>query len=135
MTKEEWEKVRKAVEIYPNRAKLKIDGYTLDMILQNVNPYHNEIVVFINGECRLDLCLKETPESEEIRKRFLCPSTKCFVKKPKCKLSKKNQKLFEEEKKRFTITTYSPFWKSFSKLKAHLIKNNSYIEILEANTL
>ena len=132
MTNEEWETVRKAVEEHPNRARLKADGYQIDIYLLPVDPYHNEIVVYV--ENKFDpkwLDGKGDGEGKEICRRFFCPSTKSFVKKPRQKLSKKEQRLFEEEKKRRSVTTYSPFWKNFKSLKAHLIKNNSSIEIAE----
>ena len=131
MTKDEWEMLRKAIEIYPNRGKLSIDGYTVDLMLQSTDPYHKEIVVFVNGICKTEWALGKTPEGEEIRRRFFCSSTKSLVKKPKEKLTKKEQALYEECKKKYSVTTYLPFWKSFERLKRHLIKNNENIEIME----
>ena len=133
MTNEDWEIVKKAVEIYPNRAKLKIDGYTVDLMLQSVDPYHKEIVIFINGKCKI-WALGTTPECEDIRRRFFYSSTKCYIKKPKGRLAKKEQALYQaiykEYKQKFSVTNYSPFWKSFESLKRHLVKNNTDISII-----
>lgn len=130
MTETDWNSVRNAVERYPNRAVLLIDGYKVELLLLPVDPYRNEISVYVNGYIKPEWFLGQTEEGREIRRRFYFPSQKCFVQKPKGKLSKKEQQIYQEMKEKLTVTTYLPFWKFFSRLKAHLIRNNTHIEIM-----
>ena len=130
MTETDWNSVRNAVERYPNRAALLIDGYRVELLLQAIDPYRSEITVFVNGRIKTEWALGQTEEGREIRRRFYFPSQKCFVQKPKGKPGKKEQQIYREMKEKLTVTTYLPFWKSFSRLKAHLIRNNTHIEIM-----
>lgn len=132
MTSKEWEIAKKAVEgSCGGNVSLMVDGYRIDLYLMPASPYTNEIVVYVNGSVRVSAAFGKTPEDQEICRRFFRPSTKCLVKKPKGKLSKREQALYEEYKQRYSVTTYFPFWNSFDSLKRHFIKNNTNISIIE----
>ena len=131
MTSKEWEIAKKAVEGPCGSVSLMVDGYRIDLYLMPTSPYTNEIAVYVNGSVRVSAALGKSPEDQELCRRFFRPSTKCFVKKPKGRLSRKEQALYEEYRQSCSVTTYFPFWNSFDSLKRHFIKNNTNISIIE----
>lgn len=133
MTKDEWDRVQKSVEGCAGRARLEIDGYMVDLFLLSVSPYKKEIAVYINSAIRVDWALGKTEESKDICRRFYFPHKTCLVRKPKRKLSKKEQAIWNEEKEKYTYVSYFPYWNSFRSLKQHLIKNNENIKIMEVD--
>lgn len=133
MTKEEWDKVQAQIEkSVGGQAKLKIDGYEVNLYLIPESTYKNQIAVYVNGYIKMEWCVAKTAEAEAIRKRFYSEHKKCCLKKPCRRLTKNEQAAFEKAKKECTYSYYLPYWSSFSSLKRHLIKNNNSIEIMEA---
>lgn len=131
MSKEDWDRVRKALDNLYGFAKLDIDGFEVTLQLVRVSTYKNAIQIFVNG------CFKGkwiTTDCEE-RRRFICAKEKSLMNSKEkdnfLKLSKKIQKELNEKYNNFTYITYQSLWDSFRSLKKHLVENNAEIKIKE----
>ncbi|MEE0858301.1 MAG: hypothetical protein U0M12_02400 [Acutalibacteraceae bacterium] len=125
MTNDEWKEVEEKLLLFGELVKLEADGYklTLFTVREKMKLY---IVVYINGKFKF-----EWIESDcEIRRKFMSSSKHCVIKQKELDKITKRKERQKELKKKYTYTTYSPYWSSFSRLKKHLIKNNERIEIL-----
>lgn len=133
MTKEDWEKVEKKLSSIFGRAKLMIDGYeiTICYVQETVTKYC--LAVYVDGKIRGEWLLEDC----DIRRKFFHESRKqLFTAKEKAKVIKEvGKRAFErymkENPDRYYITSYEPYFGSFRTLKAHLIKNNTSIELIE----
>lgn len=128
MTEQDWKAVESKLLHPYGYAKLMVDGYRIDLQLQPETAFKNVIAVYINGEIQGKWL---TSDCEE-RRRFFQKTKHTLLRKTKdfYKLSKKRQKALEAMAEQHVFCTYTCFWGSFKKLKAHLIKNNNSIEIL-----
>lgn len=129
MTKEEWGIVEKKLAGIYCSATLMCDGYRLTLCLEPISKMGLAICAYINGTMDFKYALDECEE----RKRFFCVRTKAaYTQKERKDLIKSCGKRwlknrgFELDK---VYTSYYPWWKSFRSLKAHLIKNNTSIEL------
>lgn len=81
---------------------------------------------FIKGEWSINDC--------DIRRRFYFESKKSLLKQSeKAKLKKLRKADRERIEQRASYSVFLPYWGSFSRLKAHLIKNNRSIELIECH--
>lgn len=130
MTKEDWNKVKEALESIFRIAKLRIDDYEVSIALRRYGVYKNVIAIYVNEKFEGKwLC-----EDCEERRRFCRKREKSLLsskqKKNLSKLSKKTQKELLMDRKT-TFIYYEPYWTSFNSLKKHLIDNNKCIELIE----
>lgn len=128
LTKEEWDEIDKKLSGFCGIVHLRIDGYNVSLSLQFVKRFKQAILVYINDKIELN----KMNDSEEA-KRFWCPHRKYLYpakeRKNMYRICKKLGLLSDRSGK--YIIMYWPYWTSFSKLKAHLIKNNESIELLK----
>ena len=126
MNAEEWKKIEDELLTFGIPVELKVDGYKLSLVptRENMKMY---VVVFIDGEFKYEWIHEDC----DIRKRFLCPSKHCLVKQKDLDRVTKSKKKQQEIKANNTYISYSPYWTSFKRLKSHLIKNNTSIELRE----
>ncbi len=128
MTNEEWELVKENVEKgIGGTAYLLIDGYEITLNMQPISRYKNAIAVYVNGQINGDWLLHNDELGKEICQRFFQPHTKAPSVRKGVKLSQKQK---AELKAKFGYTYYDPWWTSFRKLKAHLVRNNKNIQLL-----
>jgi len=124
MQKEEWEQVKEALGSMYKKVQLEIDGYNITLQLQRISTYKNAIVIYVNGEIKIEWLSKD--KENEIRKRFIRVSERSLIKaKDKKNMPKRLLKEYD-----MTYKTYLPYWVSFGGLKRHLIKNNERIELI-----
>lgn len=129
MTNEEWERVRKNVEESASGiAYLLIDGYEIALCMQPVSRYKNGIAVYVNGHIKSEWLLRKDKTGLEICQRFFQPHTKTPIVMKGVKLSEKQK---AELKEKFGYTYYDTWWTSFRRLKAHLVRNNKNITVME----
>ncbi len=127
MNKEEWNKVEEELKHFYNPIKLNCDGYEITIILQQLKPMKNGIVLYVNGEIHGKWIIEDCEE----RRRFFRPIKKSVLKGKqkeffmKVYRTKKQRQEFEEKNK---YTAYSYIWTSFRSLKRHLINNNKEIK-------
>lgn len=126
MTKEEWNKVERSMSSVYGRITLLCDGYRLTL---ETGLCKRKLVttIYVNGEWKGAWLLNDCEE----RRRFFRP-VKSLVWKPKILkgVSKRTMKAMGIDPKE-TNTFYDSFWPSFRPLKAHLIKNNTSIELAQ----
>ena len=126
MNAEEWKKVESNSLKLDHPVKLHIDGYEIWLVptRENMKMY---ITLFVDGGFKWEWIHEDC----DIRKRFMCPSKHCLVKQKDLDRVTKSKKKQQEIKANNTYISYSPYWTSFKRLKSHLIKNNTSIELRE----
>ena len=128
MTDEQWKEVEKKLVPPFGRAELEIDGYKVTITAQLVEKMKFSFVVYVNGFIRAEWSINDC----EIRRRFYYESKKSLLKSSeKAKIKKMRKSVREEILERTKYSIYLPYWGSFSRLKAHLIKNNQSIKLIE----
>lgn len=129
MTKEEWEKVKEALQSQYRMVTLKADGYEVALTLSRFGTYKLAIAIYINGVFEGKWLMDDCEE----RRRFLQKKERSMLtRKDKAgwkKFSKKTQREFVE-KYDLKYEFYSNVWTSFGSLKKHLITNNKSIELI-----
>ena len=108
--------------------KLKIDGYVVQLTLEQVSQFKNAIVVYVNDKIKGEWSMKDCEE----RRRFFSCVRKSIVKKSDLKafgkkVSKKQEQAIKEK---YSYNEYSFVWTNFNKMKKHFIANNNDIELL-----
>ena len=128
-TEEQWAEIREALTFLYKRVVLQVDDYQLSLILERMGLYNNQIAVYVNDRFMGSWLLNDCPE----RRRFLRPVTfSLWDKKTRTALVKLYGKREAEKQGAFKKgTCYAPGWKSFSRLKAHLVKHNENIELVK----
>ena len=132
MAATDWEKVENKLSYPFGRVKFRIDGHDVVIMVEQEGPKSLKFVLavyvdgYIKGEWLTNDC--------EIRRKYYCKRTKSlltkdFRKSPEFKRMKKNEQ--EEWIKKYTYEYYSPYFTSFKTLKAHFIKNNDSIELVD----
>ncbi len=127
MTAEEWKKVENELLVYGYPVKLKIDGYNIHLMTIRENM-ELSIALLVDGRFEW----KWVQEDCDIRRRFMCQSKRCLVKQKDIEKVARSKKRQQEIKANNTYIFYSPYWTSFRRLKSHLIKNNTSIELVES---
>ena len=128
MTDEQWKEVEKKLVPPFGRVELEIDGYKVVIVAGLVDKTKYGFIVYVNGFIRAEWSINDC----EIRRRFYYESKKSLLKSSeKAKIKKMRKAVQEEILQRAKYSTYLPYWGSFSRLKAHLIKNNQSIELVE----
>ncbi len=131
LTKEQWAHVEAQLSGWFGIADLRIDGYDITLRLGRLKAMRLAIMVYVNGT--IDYSAKIT-EGTEIQRKFWCPRKKYLhttkYRKWLNRLSKRRREMLGEDADK-SFTYYWPWWTSFKSLKAHLIKNNQSIELIE----
>lgn len=130
MTNADWDKVKEKLKIVGlGHAKLKIDGYIVDLYLRQTSMFNNAIAVYINGE----LSIKWLDKDCEERKRFICCKRKTLITQKDIKaFGLKSKKRIQEFKDKYAYHEYRSYWENFNAMKKHFEENNESIELLEA---
>ena len=128
MTDEQWKEVEKKLVPPFGRAELEIDGYKVVIVAGLVDKMKYGFVVYVNGFIRAEWSMNDC----EIRRRFYYESKKSLLKSSeKAKIKKMRKSVREEIMKSAQDSVFLPYWGSFSRLKAHLKKNNKSIELVK----
>ena len=135
MTVEQWKKAENMLSTVLGFVKMKVDGYDITIQYAKEKPTKYVLAVYVNGEIRGEWLAEDC----EIRRKFCyCGERQILSSKQKKKifagLTKREQTRFEKENRdRLYYKYYTPYFNSFRTLKAHLIKNNKSIELIEKN--
>lgn len=127
-TKEQWKKIEMHIQYTLFGAKLQIDGHVvwLRMVMHRMT---GKIAVNVDGQFKGEWL---TPEHEMARRFFRTQELSLFTGKQISRFERKFGKRAAKEHGFYKkVTTVSMFWGSFSKMKAHLIKNNDSIVWLD----
>jgi hypothetical protein len=124
MTKVEWEQIEKSLQSPWGQVELICDGYKLTLQVHR-DKMRLVIMTYINGHFK-GIWMSEDCEE---RRRFLRPKVSKVYKDSFFKGFTKKEQKYLKAKYDESITTYLPYWGSFRPLKAHLIKNNTSIEL------
>ena len=132
MTKEEWKEVESNLSSPYGRAKFKIDGYTVDVVVEKEeqNSLKYVLAVFVDGAIKGKWLVNDC----DIRRKFYNKHTKSSLPanyKNTSEFKRLSKKSREEIIRLSTYEFYSPYFSSFKTLKAHLIKNNTSIELIK----
>ena len=128
MTSEEWKLVEEKVQSIFCNVKLKVDGYDITLCLVSFKGLKMEIAVYVNGGIKGEDIIHDT----DIRRRFYNKHIKSILTAAERKRLKKAPKAVKEALAGKTeYEWFEPYWQSFRSLKAHLIKNNTSIELVE----
>jgi hypothetical protein len=127
MTKEEWDKVDAVINNPYRSITLMCDGYKLGL-LSSVCKQRVVTMIFVNGEYRGGWSLKDCEERRRFHRRVVHSS---YSPKEKVKYRKWGKRMLKEINIDLDRTweSYTCFWTSLRSLKAHLIKNNTSIEL------
>ena len=130
MTAEEWKDVEISLTSPFGRAKFKIDGYTVDVVVEKESPKSLKYVlaVFVDGAIKGKWLVNDC----DIRRKFYNKRTESRLTnnyKNSYKFKSLSKKVREEIIRTSTYEYYSPYFKSFRTLKNHFIKNNTSIEL------
>ena len=124
MTKAEWEQIEKSLQSPWGSVELLCDGYKLT--LQTQRDKMRLIIMTYSNDHFKGIWISEDCEE---RRRFFQPKVRKLYKDSFFKGFSKKEEKYLRAKYAKTITTYSPYWGAFRLLKAHLIKNNTSIEL------
>lgn len=135
MTNEDWAEVEKRLKAVGWRVHLVCDGYLVTLVRGRVSEMRDAILPLLNGEPEFEWVGKDCGERERFARRR---EYYVYTKKSRenwRRLTPALQKSVAKEKgPNFDIhevrVAYSPFWSSFKKLKAHLVKNNKEIRLI-----
>lgn len=128
MTDEEWKKVEKSLSAIYGYAMFMIDGYTVEVAVQPERALKYVLAVYVNKKSAVYTCVNDC----DIRSRFYCPSKRsCLSATDKQKLKKFSKARRESITQTAAYTIYLPFWRSFSRMKAHFIRNNQSIRLIK----
>ena len=135
MTAEQWKKAENMLSTVLGVVKMKVDGYNITICYAREKPTKYLLAVYVNGEIRGEWL---TTDCEIRRKFYYCGEKQFFSAKEKKKIfadfTKREQARFEKENHdRLYYKYYTPYFGSFRTLKAHFIKNNKSIELVEEN--
>lgn len=127
MTPEDWKEVEKKLDSLFDHVELLIDGYKVTYRLSRTGKTKLAIMTYVNGAWK-GAYYNECEES----KRFACPKNIGYSRKYKTSMKKLGKRFLKESGIDLdrTTTLYSPLWPSFKRLKGHLIKNNTSIELI-----
>ena len=132
MTENDWKTIDTRLKsVLSMPVELKIDGYVVQLSLEQVSQFKNAIVVYIDGKIKGEWLMKDCEE----RRRFFACTRKSVVKESDIKAfgkktSKKQKQAIEELKEKYSYNIYSFAWTNFNKMKKHFIANNNDIELL-----
>lgn len=130
MTDEEWEKVEKSLSGTFGYAEFMIDGYTVDVIVQPIGALKFNLAVYVNKRIAVYTCANDC----DIRRRFYYPSKRSHLNAAdKQKLKRASKARRESITQMYSYTAYLPYWGSFSRMKAHFIRNNQSIRLIKCN--
>lgn len=135
MTAEQWKKAENMLSTVLGVVKMKVDGYDITIQYAREKPTKYLLAVYVNGYIKGEWV---TQDCEIRRKFYYCGEKQFFSAKEKKKIfagfTKREQARFEKENHdRLYYKYYTPYFGSFRTLKAHLIKNNKSIELVEEN--
>lgn len=131
MTKEDWEKIDKALGGLYGFAKLTVDGREIQLQRQRVSKNQLGIVTFVDGKFKGEwgLSSNEHPEQKFLRRVESFVYTEKTRKSWK-RLSKRRQKewgLDPDRKSHY----FSPIWPSVTAIRRHYQKTFASIELIE----
>ncbi len=131
MTKSQWDAVKRSLAFVGGVAKLECDSFTVLLVNEQVSPSRCAILVYVNGEIRGNWLASDCEE----RRRFLQPKKRyLYSKKERAEIVKAHGKRTAERYgflKEFTW--YGLYWGSFAKMKAHFIRNNVDIRLIDCS--
>ena len=128
MTPEDWKKVENALLIPYGSVVLKIDGYEVNVMCVIDKPLHYCLAVYVDGKIKDEWIFKDC----EVRRRFYQKHKSSLLdSKQKKRLKREKKAIREEVLKKCAHYWYAPYWKSVRSMKAHFIKNNNSIELIE----
>lgn len=130
LTKEQWDEIEKQLSGTFGYVKLMVDGYNVSLSIEPIKKLRLAICIYVNGFINF----KGDEEHLEIQRRFWSVR-KRFVYSAKYRKYAKRQsratrKMLGSDENQ-TIEQHLPWFNSFKTLKAHLIKNNESIELIE----
>lgn len=127
LTKEDWAAIQKELSFIYRSVELAVDGYRVCLMLHQSSAFKNVIMTYVNGHFYGAWMQNDCEE----RRRFMNPCAyPAYSRKYRTGLKALRKRTLKEmkidpDKK---LVYYLPFWTSFAKLKAHLIRNNKDIE-------
>lgn len=134
MTSQDWKEVEEELKSLYSLVKLKCDGYEVALALRRISQFENAILIYVNGVMKGKWIIEDCEE----RRRFFQPCSKSSYsqkqKESMKKISKRLRKKYDLPDPDAKYTFYRPYWKSFTALKRHLIKNNNTIEMVREQT-
>lgn len=132
-TEEEWKQLETAMQSPFGEIKFEIDGYIATFQRKFLSANKITTMVYVDGYFKGGwmFCEKDKPKHEEAR-RFLQLKSKALYssKQKENALKTLGKKLYTQMGYESKFYYCDPYWKSFRSLKAHLLKNNKNIRVL-----
>lgn len=128
-TKEQWAALEQKLAGFMGSARLRVDGFDLELHTHRVFSLKQYVVVYVDGHKRGAWSFKqEDGNFHEVAIRFYAPRSKfLWGKKERSKVARAMGKAAANER----FEWRDPDWTSIPALRRHLLANNHHIEILE----
>jgi hypothetical protein len=133
MTKEDWAEVERKATSYFSSAHLMIDGYKITLRLVNVGKLRMAIMVYVNDRFN-GSWIQNQLEGQELCRRFFFRKTTHWMSLSKLKKCGYRGQRLRDEYKKCEVGSHTPLWDSWSRLKAHLIRENKEISVFQPET-
>lgn len=135
MTAEQWKTAEGMLSTILGYVKMKVDGYDITIQYAKEKPTKYCLAVYVNGYIKGEWL---TQDCEIRRKFYYCGERQLLNAKEKKEifagLTQRQRKQYEKENRnKLYYKYYTPYFGSFRTLKAHFIKNNKSIELVEEN--
>ncbi len=131
MTKSQWDAVKRSLAFVGGNAELECDSFTVNLVNEQMSPARCAILVYINREIKGSWL---TSDCEE-RRRFLQPKKAYLYNKKQQTEAIKTFGRRKAERYGFLkeFTCYELYWGSFDKLKAHFVRSNVDIRLIDCS--
>ena len=130
MTEQEWKKVEELFSEIYGYVELDCDGYRLTLRVGKIGKLLLAIVPYVNGKLEGGWFTKDC---EERRRFFQKKERSAFSKKYRDQMKKiLGKRIYDATSYEKKITVHSFYWRSYHKLKAHLIANNKEIKLIQS---
>lgn len=127
LSPQDWKDIEEKLSAAYGLVKLLIDGYKITLAVVHIKARRYAIMVYINGWFRDEWTTKDCEE----RRRFYSRKWVYYLKRAE----RERMRKYNKRHPKYNVgdpdngfESYTPFWTSFRRLKAHLIKNNVSIE-------
>lgn len=136
MTKEQWAMIEAELSKFYGSVHLRCDGYEVKAGVENVAPFKQGIVVYVNGWIKGEWMTGEAEEAKKFHRpvcRYLCSAKQRDEAKKKAKIRCMDPVVREiwERRASASVTSWAPWWNNAKTFCRHIRKTCSDIEIVK----
>ncbi len=133
ITKEQWAEIEANLSCAWGSVELKIDGYTVNLVVEREKSLKYVVMTYVNGEWK-GAWMSAEAESDEAKRFFRKVSRYAFKPKVRAELIKlyggKRCPKVELARINRQVSYFSPVWSSVKDMRRNLVKNNHSLELV-----